>query len=346
MSKRPDRQSPDYLLAPEGFPSLNETLYSAAPQDYFERRLVNLALVGSKRAELDELLKDGFGFGALHIGPGKEQTTEEERAKTSSHFVTAEAEVLGHHVGETLLRLYLAHRWGKAAAAPGCPWLEMSRLRSFAEFKRQVAKRFKETSRDDSDALAEVARVFYVTDRPDDFGPNLDVERWSKSLSAIEGYLRAFAVEFLDRAPLYNAAKHGFALMPTEMSLKVAIIEQPMGPVVRYLEANPDPKDDGRTYWSEVTHWVKPDLRMLLIWIGCVLIELLWRAATYRYVRSGREGGFKLTLFEGPAYSEAIKNSHESLSGIELTDMSMRLHYYREDGEASDQDGTLPTQSE
>jgi len=48
--------------AEEGFTSLNDTLYTAAPQDYFERRLLNLALVGSKRAQLDELLREGLEF--------------------------------------------------------------------------------------------------------------------------------------------------------------------------------------------------------------------------------------------------------------------------------------------
>ena len=191
MAKRTARQSPDYLLAEEGFTSLNDTLYTAAPQDYFERRLLNLALVGSKRAQLDELLREGLEFGDLKLGPTPPEADapdEAKAAKTAAHFVTAEAEVLGHHVGETLLRLYLAHAWAKGGSPPGCPWLELSRLRSSREFKQQVKRRFVDAPANDPDNLAAVAGVFYLTDEPSAFGTDLDPVRWIKSLATIESY--------------------------------------------------------------------------------------------------------------------------------------------------------------
>jgi hypothetical protein len=339
VAKRTDRQSPDYLLAEEGFTSLNDTLYTAAPQDYFERRLMNLALVASKRTQLDAMLRQGLEFGDLKLGPTPPEADapdEAKAAKTAAHFVTAEAEVLGHHVGETLLRLYLAHAWVKGKSPPGCPWLQLSRLRSPWEFKQQVTRRFVDAPADDPDNLAAVAGVFYLTDQLTAFGADLDPVRWNKSLATIESYLRAFASEFLERAPLYNAAKHGFAVMATEMGLRFGtaerpIFDQPTGPVIRYLEAK---ESDDRSYWWEVTHWVKSDLRMTVTYLGCQLIELLWNAARYRYVEGSRGSGFQLSLFERPTYGELVANGREG-SGIDISNMSMQLHYYEEPPEIS-----------
>lgn len=50
-----------------------------------------------------------------------------------SRYAVAESSVLLHHAAETLFRLYLAHR-----ELPPCPWLEVSRLRNFAAFKKQA----------------------------------------------------------------------------------------------------------------------------------------------------------------------------------------------------------------
>jgi hypothetical protein len=333
---RTSKQSPDYLLAEDGFLALNQTLYAAAPQDYFDRRLMNLGLVASKRSELDSLLEDGFEYGDLKVGPGSgdEGTTDEAEAeKTAAHFVTAEAEVLGHHVGETLLRLYLAHAWAKGDPLPGCPWLELSRLRAPSEFKQRVASRFVDAPYDDANNLAALARVFYLTDKPEGIKPSIDVARWSKSLESIESYLRAFAAEFLDRAPLYNAAKHGFAVTPTEFGVKFKGVIDTSGPAVRYLEArelDAEAKKRGdRLFWWEAVHWVRADLRMLLIRLGCELIQLLWDAARFRYVPSYREAGFNLRLFERPRYDELLVMGREG-GGIDVTDMSMQLLYYKE----------------
>lgn len=336
MARRTSKQSPDYLLAEEASLALNETLYAAAPQDYFDRRLMNLALVASKRSELDALLKDGFEYGDLKVGASRREkaaTDESEAEKTAAHFVTAEAEVLGHHVGETLLRLYLAHAWATGDPLPSCPWLELSRLRRPSEFKQRVASRFIDAPHDDADNLAALARVFYLTDRPEGIKPSVDDARWTKSLESIESYLRAFAAEFLNRAPLYNAAKHGFALTPTEFGVKFKDLIDTSGPAIRFLEAkelDAEAKERGdRLYWWESVHWVKADLRMILVRVGCELMQLLWGAARYRYVRSYREAGLNLTLFQWPRYDELLVVGREG-GGVDVTDMSTQLLYYKE----------------
>jgi hypothetical protein len=156
----PRRPSPDDRLAPDNCRQLNRTFYAAKPADYFGQRLENLILTAGRSEDLDRLMTEGATYRGLnvagHVEGGKTVRTDgrspEEKAKAAEHFVIAEAEVLSHHVGETLLRLYLAHEF-PAGQAPPCPWLEISRLRSFSQFKDIVRRRFGPDSDPDETGL-------------------------------------------------------------------------------------------------------------------------------------------------------------------------------------------------
>lgn len=182
---------PDGVPDPAHLPALNESFYTARPQDYFGRRLQDLMLVAGNLAGLDDLFAKGVSFGALsaigpQMGEGLAPERASERERQTQHFVIAESEVLCHHAGETLLRLYLAH-----AGAPPSPWLELSQIRSPEEFKKRVRRRFGPDSNPSDPAnLAEIARTFYLTDVPERIQPPPAPEEWSKGLAIIEGYLR------------------------------------------------------------------------------------------------------------------------------------------------------------
>ena len=61
---------PDGVPDPAHLPALNESFYTARPQDYFGRRLQDLMLVAGNLAGLDDLFAKGVSFGALSaIGP-------------------------------------------------------------------------------------------------------------------------------------------------------------------------------------------------------------------------------------------------------------------------------------
>jgi hypothetical protein len=329
----PRKPSPDDLLANENYAGLNETFYAAEPADYFSQRLENLILVAGNSAALDRLMEEGVTFRSLTVGGGPPQGADpadqakkrDKAAKSAEHFVIAEAEVLAQHVGETLLRLYLAH-----AAVPPCPWLEISRLRSPAEFKERVSRRFgDDTDPSDPAHLAAVARVFYLTDDPASLGPvPPPQDQWETSLANIEGYLRHFADQFLKRAALYNAAKHGLALRPTEMSMKLGdgSVLSADGPIIQYLQIR---DDDGQPRWSKVNHWVSSDRQMALIYRACKLVETLWEVARIRYLPKQRGETFQLPFFGGPTVDELIRAALGPVSsGIVLEDMSMDLLYY------------------
>jgi len=309
MSPMPPEGVPD----PEHFPAMNASFYAARPQDYFGRRLQNLMLVAGNLQGLDDLFAKGVSFGTLSaVGPqvsdGVGADTAQERARQTQHFLIAESEVLCHHAGETLLRLYLAH-----AGAPPSPWLELSQTRSPDEFKKRVRRRFGPGSKASDPAnLAEVARTFYLTDVPERLVPPPAPEEWSRGLALIEGYLRYFAALFLEKAALYNAAKHGLALLPGDIALEVgdgSVLSQ-SGPAVQYLQLRKS--DDGHRRWSRVIHWVQSDRQVVLTYTAAILMADLWAAGRFRYVVSVREDGFSIAPGPEVATSTTAHTSYSS----------------------------------
>ena len=360
------KSSPDECLSPLNFESLNETFYAAEPADYFDRRLRNLILVAGNRQGLDRLFSEGVRYGGLSVGGGQpaagepsgggeaalrdrsiadpavtavaesdDQVAIAERAKEdrasedrAAHFVTAEAEVLAHHAGETLLRLYLAHEFSAETRPPPCPSLDLARLRTISQFKDQVRHRFGSDSNPGETAnLDAVARVFHGSPARETLTPAPPADLWEKSLANIESYLRAFARQHLDSAPLYNAAKHGLAVTPTETGIQWGdgSLVKVEGPAIQYLEVRRD--DHGRPRWQQVTHWVKADRQMALAFRTCQLIDMLWEVARHRYLAARRSAPYRLALFVGPSYLDVVMSGDPASGGIEVTDLREELLY-------------------
>jgi hypothetical protein len=245
-------------------------------------------LVAGNLEGLDELFSRGVKFGQLAAtGPDPASLAPSEEAKAErelqrQRFVIAEPEVLCHHAGETLLRLYLAHE-----SRPASPWLELSRTRSPSVFKEMVRRRFgSDSKQSDPIRLAEIARLLYLSDDREAVDPGLTEEDWTANLVNIEGYLRYFAWQFLDKAALYNAGKHGLALIPGEMTFQLedGSVLGADGPVIEYLELRS--KDGGGRRWHHVAHWVRSDRQMTLTYMAIRLMAALWDGARRYYVPS------------------------------------------------------------
>lgn len=326
--------SADERLAPDNYPALNKAFYASKPADYFGQRLENLILTAGRHVDLDRLMDNGATYHDLRVGAHADggaaksrKTSPDDRAKSVEHFVIAESEVLAQHVGETLLRLYLAHAFVTGRASP-CPWLEISRLRSPAKFKEKVRARFgPDSDPKNPDNLNAVARVFHLTDDPTKLtGGTVPRKLWKRSLENIEGYLRGFARQFLDRSALYNAAKHGLALLPGEASMRLGDgdVIQAEGPMIQYLEIQ---ENDGRPRWMHVNHWVQPDRQIAVIFRACQLIEALWEVARIRYLPAPPER-FDVKMFGGASWHDMIASGPERTGAFVLETMSVGLLYY------------------
>jgi hypothetical protein len=247
----PRAPEPEPLEA--NFRELNEAFYQESPWNYFLQRLVHLAAIASDTS------KSPFGD-PISVGPVTVEShspTAPEYPSPGQSFVAVESEVLLHHASETLLRLIHAH----AEPSP-CPWLRMSAVRSFTEFKGWV-----EVLRDDPDLDQVAVRLFGQSDEHPE--AHVDEAAW----------IRLFAQHFLDSSS-YNAAKHGMALGGGAARGTVAIEDQEIvraqGPIVSWLAKWPNPGEDRPPRWTRGTRILSVEAYILMIKVATGLMESIW----------------------------------------------------------------------
>lgn len=329
------RRTPDENLADENFPAINRAYYAAEPADYFEERFDNLLMTAGAREGRAAVIREGGSFGEVKFGgaTGKPEPPEDEaaKAKSAQHFVLAESEVLAHHVGETLLRLYLAHE-----NSPPCPALELARVRWPAQIRRMVTERFIGSRFEDYAFRERVSRVFQLVDDLSALRPEPDHNMWWASVDNIEMFLRYFASQFLDSG-LYNSAKHGMALTPTEygFSFGESELTRHHGPAIYHIEQKRD-SGSGELRWFTTYRWVRPELQVGMIFMGIKLIRGLWRMARLRYLEKDVCGA-EFFFFDSPRFDQVLAMGGDT--GVTWTAMSTEMLYWAEQDEGDEAPG-------
>jgi hypothetical protein len=311
---------PNFGLATESLVELNNDFYRLEPWVYFRFRLRNLALSAGRELELQNLLGegvsvDGFKLGAENFSP-KLALDDEERSAQQS-FVVLEAEVLLHHVAETLLRLYIAHE-----SDPECPWIAITSERDFGRFKGKVSDL--RQNLETPDYRDRAAKVFFGASDWKELRPAINEDEWTHHLENSIQWLSWFAAYMLD-GYVYNAAKHGLGVWPQNSALSVEIDGMPdflngSGPCLEYLHTSREA--DGRIKWRRTTKWVRIDKTFASIHIACALIHRLWSVGS---VRHGNFQKADLELFPFPSPSELLANDE-----MALTNFSRSLRYYED----------------
>jgi hypothetical protein len=300
MAKRRRREARQraYKLAWEQYSELNATLYKSNPSGYFNMRLQSLILLLSTSDAVDEALEDGLSFGVLTLESSR-RLEEEERLR----YAALECSVLLHHAGETLFRLYLAHR----IDGP-CPWLEIVKLRDADVFRRQV-----DAFGSDKELVAEravVARVFLGGETPADAGVDAAEGVWSDAVDALLLLMRWIARKLNGQADLYNAAKHGLIGVPE--SAGTLHLRSPDGqeipigggPAVTFLHRDAQDRSNSRSdaeLWRASTEYVRIDSDLAAIALIARAIDSLWSVARRKYC--GAPGYVSLLSLEDAAVS-------------------------------------------
>jgi hypothetical protein len=297
------------------FEDLNRTYYSAEPGQYFRNRLYSLLAYVADGDETAKQLKAGVKFLdlSLSVGSGDEMSASEKLK-----YASAESVVLLHHACEALIRLYLAH-----SKRNHCPWVAMSALTNFAEFKREAAKLRGHCS--DPDRLPDLLEVVSLSDTGKGL-ENLSHEAWESHKLGLPMVFEFAVREFLDNSNLYNAAKHGFGLIAHEagMSLDFSpeLSMKKDGPALTYLERA---MKDGKQTWSKSVQWVSPT--WLLAWVGTIAdqIDNLWDSAKVHYAIPAHDGEVRrLRYVDHARIDELLKM--EMKPGFNVTKMSETLH--------------------
>lgn len=309
----------DVDLAIEQYDGLNQRFYEGQPHKYFNRRLTSLMLSVSDSDDIRAAMDKGIRFGRIGVSGSEPYDLIE-----ANNYAAAESSVLLHHASEALLRLYFAHE-----GFPLCPWLEVARLRNFNTFKKKLSD-FGELLKDDT-SMDSVLAVFRGHHDPGlaSFGGSM--ESWQDQRKALSLLFADVCHRLLAESNLYNAAKHGLALVGGDVGISLgaghqgaeAILSK-QGPSLTYLEVT-EQGDKGKR-WSQSVSWIEIGSNIALISLVVRQIESLWSIAKARYLD---EMGGQVLAFDTDTYMRAI--TPESDHARQLGKMSESLLYYVEE---------------
>lgn len=261
---------------------LNEQFYSADPATYFRTRLRLLALAAGRSDDLDSLLIDGVEYEGLQyrLDPDEDVAEDPEAEKKARlAYLTTESQVLLHHAAEALIRLFLGH-----AELPICPWFECARLINFREFRDEASRLSKNLDQKTRDQISNV----FIGE------PEADLDHDEKR-AGLEGTIRLIQIlanRLIQDKGIYNSAKHGMTVFPSEAYAIVkdnegTPIVEGSGPSIAYLEFE---KRNGGIAWYEKTTWVSIQQAMHLTELATNQIHLLWGVARARYLNESPSG--------------------------------------------------------
>lgn len=275
-------------VGPPDFDQLNRSFYAAEPAAYFRTKVLVLGLLIARSDELNSML-DGLTIEDLVLSaPSGPATAEDERNHLA--YLVTESESLVHHLAETLVRLFLAHREVSA-----CPWFAVAELKQFQEFKAQASALV--ASRSSDELLDQVLDVFIGGD---------DDARAREAGITVRRLLVQAAERITKDANAYNSVKHGLAVQAGEAGLTLSSDQGSIlgvqGPAITFLEM--ENSDEGTDYYVTTT-WTDLRSNLLLAQLLVVAIDALWTVARARYT------GAPITGVELPS-AEALQSLIDS----------------------------------
>jgi hypothetical protein len=309
-------------LATEQYSELNGTFYSSGgPHEYIRARLQAIIFTLTDSEEADKILERGLSVGPLR-GQSSMRLGEEARAR----YAQMESTVLLHHAGESLLRLWLAHK----DSSP-CPWLAVASLTSARDFKIEAEKY---ADADTSHMTADdIASVFLGGRTPEEAGVTIPQRSWEDTVDGFRELLRVVADQITGQANLYNAAKHGLVGVPANHGdmnfgddLRIA-----GGLGITYLQKKPnDPSNhNGPRSWWATTAFPSLATNLFLIELIIRAIHSLWNVARRKF--AGFPGELVLVSHVEVLAAKAIGPIADQLH---LQDLSQKLPTYT-DGSGS-----------
>ena len=268
---KPSKPSKPADVDPAEFSSLNEEFYRADPAEVIEHRLWMLAAFladeSTKAGEQEEL--------AL-------SRDEAPSRKDRVQFAALESTLILHQAAETLLRFCLAH-WTDAP----CPWFEMAKLRQPRVFPQKVAHI--SSSLDTDATINELLRIvsWSADQGVIEAGVTWGYEDgWERHREGLRELVRHCCSVIRDGADLYNAGKHGLAILPSEkgMSIGDGDLISVRGPSLTVIERH---VQDGDLRWAKVTHWVKYKESVAITARIVSAVRSLWECGKNRRVGGG-----------------------------------------------------------
>lgn len=266
-------------LDPDEFDSLNHDFYRADPAEVVDTRLWMLVqYLGDEDLQTPNP-KEGVALGRAEV-PDLDARIQ---------FASLEAMLIEHQSAETLLRLLFAH-WRDAP----CPWWEMTRLRAPRVFPSRVSDLDRQL--DDEATLTEALRlVSWSGDKAvmDASGTWEHDDGWERHRDGLRDLLAHCCDLILNKADLYNAGKHGLAILPEKLDMQLGDGEvfSASGPSLTVLERA---TVRGQPRWAKVTHWVKYQRSVAMSSLIGAATRSLWECGKQRRVGGGDQAKIKI----------------------------------------------------
>lgn len=207
MHKKTSRKltSADEKLAPEQFDELNRQFYQGFHQEFISGRLEFLCLLHEQPELVEKLLEDGPSWGLLK---GK-VVPDEKSIQTMKRNAELELVALRQHAAEVLFRIFWVH-----AQKEPCPWLALARIRNPGDLKKLANNYLTGLLWPSQEVRAKYhARAVWGAAALNRSGDIQDILKFSAPVVA--DWIAVAADLILD-APLYNAYKHGLAIVPSQ----------------------------------------------------------------------------------------------------------------------------------
>lgn len=316
----------DRNLATEQLSDLNREFYSTDPSRYFRTRLDSLMMIAARSDLVVQGLRE-----TLEVGTFKATSHDNEYASAEEieHYVATEAVIILHHASEALLRLYFAHEH-----QPPCPWLEASRLRLPRDFKSRLVQLIER--REDPGQVNRISLCFLGQPAEKARAQANEAAPGRTVADALQGALDLLvwtASRLTKDGNLYNAAKHGLAVVPAERGMSLGT-DTPLklsvhGQSLTYLERRPV-AEGGPNTWNETTTWVKSDHYIAWTHLVLRLMGSIWSIGKLAYTGSPGE----LHPVFPDMVDEVMKQAGDSDRGsvdeatVIVETMSTQLAYY------------------
>lgn len=321
-AQTPKSPSADHNLATDQFPGLNREFYRADPTDYIQRRLRALVISVAESPAIDGALKQGVHYRSITV---RREGGHEEDREAAEAYLSMESTNLLHHGAESMLRLYFAH-----ADHPPCPWLEISRRDKPGEFKDRVDQL--RGALQQQETIDSLRTIFFGNTTPDALGWSFTADEWQRKTDGLLMLVDYLCTTVLNEAPMYNATKHGLAVVGGNSGLKISAPDDELtistdGPGLTYLGTTPASATDRRR-WTKTLTFVRSEANLGMIEIVALYIRSMWTIARFRYLHTQDEPPM-IMMIEPDKLREIIETGLEGPFGF--AGMTQTLGYYADD---------------
>ena len=261
---------------------------------------------------LESALKDGARFAGFLVEPG---TFNREEVKG---YAAIESVYLASMASEALVRLFFAH-----VGNPACPWIELTALNNFRDFKSRTQQLIRNGLT--SDLLDQVRTVFRGNPHPRHFSKQPDNKAWEDDGIALVELLLHAASKVMDEAPAYNALKHGFGAHPSSPSLTIGDPKEGKGqsftfagPAINFLHRESRKGDHGP--WQRSVSFISIAASIATVSSIADAVDSLWAVARWRYL--GDSSG-EVTLTN----ADQLRTLRTEAHGHGVTDIKLTATY-------------------